>query len=304
MRRLWGMGAGFDTFYEYSAPPAEPGTCPETRFDGVHVFGRAKRWLRARTGAPFFLFVHTYEAHDGCPVNPRPRKRAEDFTPEQRDVVIRYYDEVVARADALIGDLLREIDALGLADSTLIAITSDHGEAMWEHGYWGHGCSIPAFEDVSHVPLALRLPHGARRGERIATPVSTVDVAPTLLALTGIPVPGTMQGRTLPGLGLPSEEDRPVYVYCGEWLSVRKGDFKFIVQRKQWQRMLFNVKDDRDEHVDLVKKLVPAKDELRALAKSYWPRHEPVAQVESVSQPAQALDPAVAERLRVLGYTE
>jgi hypothetical protein len=64
----FGLGRGFDTYFAYTAGSTETDTCDPARFDGPEVFARTARWLRQRAGAPFFLFVHTYDAHDRCPV--------------------------------------------------------------------------------------------------------------------------------------------------------------------------------------------------------------------------------------------
>jgi arylsulfatase A-like enzyme len=303
----YGLGQGFDTYFMYRRGQNRPDTCDPARFDGAEVFARAARWLRHRAGLPFFLFVHTYEPHDRCPVARaagRPRADWARASPEIRDALISYYDDMVARSDALVGGLLRELDTIGLADSTVVVVTSDHGEALWEHGFAGHGCGLPPYEEVSRVPLILRLPKSTRRSARIDAPVSTIDLAPTVLALTGVPIPATMQGGVLPGLGLRSDADKPVYVHCGDWLSVRQGDDKLMVSPKRKSRMLFNSLDDPAEHINLVRRRRPAKRALRRLAGEYWLAARKTARANASTPMSEDIEPADAERLRALGYIE
>src|SRR5207244_13559633 len=107
---------------------------------------------------------------------------------EGRERLSRYYDDRIADADTLIARFLADMNALGLSDRVVIAVTSDHGEALWEHGLFGHSCASTPFEEMVKVPLIIRgIGHGAERGRRIDQPVSAVDVAPTLLALAGLP---------------------------------------------------------------------------------------------------------------------
>lgn len=302
-----GVATGFDTFFAYPQESSRTGTCDPARFDGAEVFKRAAGWLQNRAGAPFFLFVHTYEPHDRCPVMPRSHKPFEPWenaSGTERAALVRYYDELVTRTDTLVGDLLRTLDSLGLADSTLIAVTSDHGEGLWEHQFMGHGCTLPPYEELTRVPLLVRLPGPARRGTRIDAPVSTIDLAPTVLTLAGVTVPSTMQGGVLPGLGLPAQADRPVYVHCQDWLSVRQGDLKLIVSRAEQKRMLFNTADDPMELLDLAGTQSPARDHLLQLARQYWAFVREDQQADTARGTGDAVDPATAERLRALGYAE
>ena len=74
----------------------------------------------------------------------------------------------------------------GLADKTIIAIASDHGEAFLEHGVEGHARNL--YQEVQDVPLILYLPFRLDPGITVNTPVANVDLWPTLLDLLGLPV--------------------------------------------------------------------------------------------------------------------
>jgi len=112
--------------------------------------------------------------------------------------MILHYDATVRTVDEQIG---RAIDALrnaGVLDSTLVVLTSDHGESFGERGYLQHGPRVD--EAVMRVPLIIRFPRQAahgRAGERVAQLVRTIDILPTLLETLAVPVPAAVQGVSL-----------------------------------------------------------------------------------------------------------
>ena len=81
-----------------------------------------------------------------------------------------------------------------LDDNVLLVVTADHGEEFGEHGRLGHGTNL--HREQIHVPLLIRWP-GTLKPGRIDTPVSLIDIYPTLVELLGLPDPGTLRGRSL-----------------------------------------------------------------------------------------------------------
>lgn len=174
-------------------------------------------WLERVAGTRFFLYVQLMDAH--APHQPRAEDRArfaadvpEDFpaqflttarerllagegrapdgslrldevvTPAERAHVSDLYDACVASADARVGALLGALDDLDLTDETLVIVTTDHGEELFDHGLAGHGHSLhPELVD-SFVVLAGP---GVPVGERVDVPVSNRHIAATLLAFVG-----------------------------------------------------------------------------------------------------------------------
>ena len=105
--------------------------------------------------------------------------------------------------------MLKDLD---LYDSTLIIVTSDHGEMLGEHGEKTHGYFI--YESVVKVPLVMRCPGGSR-GKRIEDPVGLIDVVPTICSLMGIDVPPDVVGVNLGGyLGWKQRISGPRHLYC------------------------------------------------------------------------------------------
>jgi arylsulfatase A-like enzyme len=102
--------------------------------------------------------------------------------------------------DELIGRVLGRLESLGLADDTIVVMTTDHGEQMGSHGLFQKSCM---YEEALRVPLLVRAPGLVPAGRRIDAPVSLADLAPTLLSLLGLAEPGRTllepQGRDLAG---------------------------------------------------------------------------------------------------------
>lgn len=144
------------------------------------VVDRTLEWLRARDPAkPYFAWLHLYEPHF-----PYAPPGGSMFGTGDID----RYDGEIAYADAQLGRLVAELDP-----GTIIVVTSDHGEEFSEHGLRFHARSL--YDAVVRVPLVMRVPGVAAR--TVSTPVSLVDVMPTLLDLAGVEGPAGMNGRTL-----------------------------------------------------------------------------------------------------------
>ncbi len=209
----------------------------------------AVTWLRdqADPARPLFLWVHYIDPH-GPYRAPEPwlgRMRHRGSVPVAPERILPYmrlpgvadaldyvdrYDEEVAYVDASVDRLLRALEARRGLDRTLVAFTADHGETLTERRLWfRHGWHV--FDEIVRVPLLLRGP-GVEKG-RSATPVSGVDVAPTLLRHAGVAIPAGWSDVDLRRLGAASAE-RPVFteatVADGRWLAAVQGKHKAMLQ--------------------------------------------------------------------------
>jgi choline-sulfatase len=146
----------------------------------------ARRWLERQAGSPSFALVHLYEPH--FPYEP-PEPLAARFREEP------YHGEVAA-ADAALEPLLRPLLEAGERSRTLVVLTSDHGEALGEHGEETHG--LFAYEPTLRVPLVLWAP-GLLRPRVVTDPVHHVDLLPTVLEALGLDPPAGLPGRSLLG---------------------------------------------------------------------------------------------------------
>ena len=114
------------------------------------------------------------------------------------DEIRRRYDLEVEAVDRAIGDLMRDLERRGVADETLVIVTSDHGEALGEHGQIGHVNTL--YDEVLHVPLVIR--PTTKRAERALKRsaqrlVTHIDLAPTVLELTDVAPWDGMRGASL-----------------------------------------------------------------------------------------------------------
>lgn len=164
----------------------------------------------------------------------------------------RCYYAMVSYVDNLVGQILDELDRQGLADSTMLVFSSDHGEMLGEHGLW---YKRTYHEESIRVPLLIRMP-GCGRGRRVDRVVSLVDVAATILDAAG--VGGTaemgMDGDSLLPLvrgGEPQWKDTAVVEYFGNgavepMFGIRKGPYK-LIEVPDTCTLLFNLAEDPHE---------------------------------------------------------
>ncbi len=137
---------------------------------------------------PFFLWVHYFGPHS-VPDTRKPGLR------NLRDHVDTYPDKVV-RSDREVGRLLNQLKESGLDADTMVIFHSDHGEALGEHKFIGHGRYL--FEDNLRIPLIIRRPGTIPAGRRVNALVSTVDIAATILEVAGVSAEDpSMEGKSV-----------------------------------------------------------------------------------------------------------
>ncbi len=182
LRHQTGIAQGFE-FYEDALVIEGTGEAVGTvQRDGAIAVDALSKWIDGLGGRRAFAFLHLYEPH--APYTPPERYRG----------LASPYDGEVAHADELIGRFLDRLKSAGLYDKALIALTSDHGEGLKDHGEEEHGIFL--YREAVQVPLILRLPGGIRGGTRVRGIVSLVDLAPTLLDFAGLST-GGMDGTSL-----------------------------------------------------------------------------------------------------------
>ncbi len=180
------------------------------------VVRSAREWVDQVAGQPFFLFMHTYEPHG--PYLEREFARPEDQgrltgamiagevrslldpTEAERRFISDLYDGDIASTDRAMGGALVQWMKEGRLADAIVVVTSDHGEDVWDHDAVDiprHGHTL--YEEIVHVPLLVRSPGLISQGTRVETPVSLIDVSPTLLGLAELPLPRSMHGQDLSG---------------------------------------------------------------------------------------------------------
>jgi choline-sulfatase len=278
--RRFGLIKGFQT-YSDRMPRSPQGRLASER-PGQVVVDEAIAWLNEHRTGRFFLWVHLFEPHApyGDPSSGRP--------------VSARYDDEVAEADRQAGRLMA---ALGSeAESTLVAITADHGEAFGEHGEVSH--SVFVYDTTLQVPLVVAGPGVAR--SVVKTAVGLVDLAPTLLARLGVSrfdsdgadLAAALAGGEPAPRELYAESFAPLLDFGWSPLrTVRSGRFKYVAAP---QPELFDIAADPGESRNLA-----ASEQRQAL--------ELQQRADRISPPTLAVtnpvDPEAAARLQALGYT-
>lgn len=170
LERDFGLDQGFE-LYDAEMPTERASAAGFYERSAKAVTDRALTWLAGERD-PFFLWVHYYDVH--AKYNPpEPFKTRFQRHP---------YDGEAAFVDQELGRLLAALEAEGRLANTVIAVTSDHGEGLGEHGEESHTYFI--YDSVLHVPMILAGP-GLPAGKRIAPVAPNTALAPTLLALAG-----------------------------------------------------------------------------------------------------------------------
>ncbi len=186
-----GFGRGFDTYvagFTDWRPGLDRYRTTERRAGDVVAYTLA--WLEKRPKGPFFIWVHLYDAHH--PYDPPP--------PYKTKYAAKPYDGEIAYVDSAVGQLLKQLRTSGLYDNSMIAVMSDHGEALGEHGEDQHGMFL--YDETIRVPLVIKLPADSAAakssgGKRIENQVELVDVLPTILQAVGVAIPKEVQGQSL-----------------------------------------------------------------------------------------------------------
>jgi len=308
--------SGFDTLWQDIKQQAD--TTNELALQAVDEWG----------GGDLALFVHYMDPHS--PYSPPPPYDAlftdpdyprnaeqwvfndfDQFDHTEADVrqLEGLYDGELAYTDAAIADLLRRLAERGLLEDSVLVYSADHGEEFQDHGGWGHGRNL--HEEVQHVPLALRIPGVEPR--RIETPVSLVDLAPTLLDALQIEAPSSFEGRSLlPLMRGEAWPEGPVFSETertpdgSHHISVRRGNLKYIAvtqagsghPTKLVAEALYDLDADPEERRPLESgpELIPFRREVL----DFLDR----AHKEVQLGPAIELSRDEEERLRALGYLQ
>jgi arylsulfatase A-like enzyme len=287
-------------------------------------------WLEANHTRRFFAYAHYREPHfpyDAPPAFiarfgpdaplPAAAKTDENFissvnwrgrtlSPEEQDHLVRLYDANLAYVDAEVGALRRRLEELGAWQRTLVIVTADHGEALYEHGpFVGHNEQL--YEPSVRIPLIIRFPGGpGPAGVRIGGLVDTTDLAPTIAEAFGLPSSASVGfgGRSLLAVvgGAPGKPavvsrtvgERPRYM-------LREERFKYMVDTQLGREQLFDLEADAEERNDLG----PARPTLLAACRqrlAAWLVALRRARGEALGE--DALTPEQRENLRALGYIQ
>jgi tetratricopeptide (TPR) repeat protein len=186
LKRHFGFDQGF-AVYDDEMPKAGSGKLAGEYAErrAGRVVDRAIRWLDTRaSGKPFFLWVHVFDPHS-------PYDPPSPFREKYRG---RLYDGEIAYTDQQLGRLFAAVAKGSAPEQTLIAVLSDHGESLAEHGEYNHGVFL--YDSTLRIAFLLAGP-GVPAGLRVKQQARTVDMLPTVLELMGIKAPDGLPGTSL-----------------------------------------------------------------------------------------------------------
>jgi arylsulfatase A-like enzyme len=207
---------------------------------------------RPADGEPIFVFLHSYEIH--APYQPplpyqrlfgtfssrfllsgehllKWHRRASELDREDIEYIRASYDGGIRFADDMLRAFFTRLEGTGFLSNAVVIVTSDHGEEFGQHGGLLHGAA-KLYEELIRVPLIIS-GTGVPVGEVVDRLVSSIDIAPTILAVAGIESDVPMMGRNLLA---PSTLRREEEVVFSQWeqsyYSVRTRDWKLIANNR------------------------------------------------------------------------
>jgi arylsulfatase A-like enzyme len=282
-------------------------------FTAPELTRAAAGWLDRHRDAPFLLVLNYMDTH--LP-NATPGSQGLDFedeafhmgvestwsgrpTPAERRSYLNEYDREVIHLDHWLGVLLDHVERSGLAARTLVIVTSDHGEFLGEHDYYGHTRDI--YAETVNVPMIVWEP--GRRPGRVSRPVQSPDLFPTVLRYLGLPVPPAAQGQGL------LEADHPIvseeyYQPFGtdprfaRIIRAIRADGHRYFDSSTGEKRLFDFAGDPHE----TRNLIARQPAVAALARERLDEWLLKIPEPAVRAPAPQLDAGDLDDLRALGY--
>ncbi len=310
----FGFAQGFDVYYtpKAGADARLQRHSPDATFIGgtdEDVLMAVRDFLEHFGQEKFFLYLHLMDLHQYVFDDD-----ADAFGPTYSDA----YDKAIDWTDRVIGAIVDALDTAGALPRTLIAISSDHGEAFLEHGREGHAYDL--YREVVEVPYVIIPPLILDRGIRVEETIANVDVWPTLLDLVGLPPLQGADGRSMlplvleaggasPGRAL-EDLTRPVVSHLDqhwggraeprEWVSLTRGDSRVILQIDHPNSVEFyDSSTDPGEATNLSEEGLPELQPMLERIERYLNDSEPPWGVES---PTVEIDELRLNQLRALGY--
>ena len=262
------------------------------RRSGDLVVADAIAWLKGLQGkSRFFAWVHLFDPH--APYEPP--------APFKEQYAGRPYDGTVAWSDELVGRLISALRDSNALENTLVVITSDHGEALGDHGEEVHGYFV--YEATLRVPLIVRGP-GVKSGTRIAGVARTIDLYPTIVEMFDLKDSHESSGKSMAAaLAGGRMHDEPSFAESlvpllhygwSDLRSVRDGRWKYILAPRP---ELYDLDRDPGEQHNLA-----GTEQSRARAMNAAIRERLQTEQKAVRTGPGSVPPELLERLGALGY--
>ena len=289
----FGLDQGFDT-YNDQFEQAIPSPIGYQR-RGAEVSHLAVEWLDEHQAEKFFLFLHYYDPHaEYEPPEPFAAEFADDL-----------YAGEIAYTDYCIGQVIDKLKKLKLYDSSLIIVTSDHGEMLGEHGENTHTYFI--YQSAIKVPLIFKLP-GKTKQHIMEDLTGLVDIVPTVCSLLGIETEAEVQGKDLSAYFARSRRatnDRYLYSESVTAAVTLRANILFGVIGDRWKYIqttrpeLYDILADPGETTNLI---LQQRQRARILQDELKQILEQTARNDDFSSRKKDFDWKDIRRLQALGY--
>ncbi len=302
-----------------------------TRDKGADLTNKMiRQWLSEswQKDKPFFMFVNYMECHEKYnPPQPYDRKfmpekyshwrvlqvgtdkahilkASEKRKREDLEILTALYDGEINYLDHKIGELLQHLEQQGLADDTVVVITSDHGDSLGEHDAIGHRMVL--YEQLIHVPLLVRYRKHFKPGTRVPEPVQLSDLYPTFLELAGVGLDKAESNGFVSLLQLDRLRERPYTVSENtaprsldglEMRALRTRRYK-LIWKANGEHELYDLEQDAGETRNLYQAETKTAEKLLRWMEQWQQQH---AGQKLEAREAEH-DEALAARLRALGY--
>jgi len=267
----------------------------------ISVVDSVIKWLSSNRKESFFLFIHLFDPHTSYSP-PDPFKKMYKNQP---------YDGEVAYVDYCLGKLFKRLEKWKIFKDALIVITSDHGESLGEHNYYGHGKKL--FEPSLWIPLIVSFPSKIPQGKVVQRLVRSIDIMPTLLELLNSEQAKDIQGVSLLRLIFEETKDLGLASYGETFLAkLRFGEeelrsyrterwkyIRFINDNKIVREKLFDIKNDPAELQDFSRIEKSKTEELSSLLDKIIQNDRKKAVNKKT---AFAMDEETRRKLKSLGY--
>ncbi len=230
------------------------------------------RYVDQDRSRPFYVMAWTIQSHH--PYDPSPDQPMIDFFGKEippDDYDLGRYLNTLHEVDRQLGRLLAGLRERRLADDTLVVLTGDHGESFGSpHASWGHGARL--YQEGIQVPFVVWNPRLIKKGRRLPTVGSHIDVNPTVTDILGLPADDSWHGRSMFDPGRPPR----AYFYAANddyLLGVREDDFKYIYNVTAGREELYDLAKDPEEQINIAEQH-PLKCKRLRQRVAAWRAHE------------------------------
>jgi hypothetical protein len=267
----WGFGRGFDENVNFVRENLPNGA--------DNLWATAKKWIMPGKAKPQFVYLAVIEPHViynpkkefllkywnkpyNGPIKPvltgiqlgKIKKGTLKVNDTDKAYLEALHNAEITQSDTAFGVFLQDLKSAGLYDTSVVIVISDHGDEFWDHGDVGHAQA--PHQELVHVPFMIHAPGLLPGGRVVDAEVEAMDLAPTVLELAGLPVPDSMQGRSV----VPVVFDEPAYTPASSLTQngnmargMKSGRYRMI-HSGAGRIELFDEIEDPREHNDLVAK--------------------------------------------------